>query len=288
LTKQDILFIINPIAGNGNFGLDDSILEACNKHCKKGEIWYTHSKGHASALAIEGLKIGFGHFVAIGGDGTVNEVAKELINKNVIFSIIPLGSGNGLARFLQLPLHFSLALEKVFTLHTMKIDAGTINNLPFFCTAGLGFDAQCAADFDQEPNSRGLVNYIRIILKRYFGYTPQRAWLDGTEQLFFSITFANANQFGNNAYIAPDARIDDNLLDCTVIYAHPKWMGVLLGFLLMRKQIAKSKFVNIRRARHFRVVKENNLLIHLDGEPLALNTSEAVVEVLPHCLTITI
>lgn len=288
MSKQDIVFIINPKAGGSNGTILTKIEKLVYSSNLKCILLTTQHKGHAVEYAQEYLGKGYIHFVAVGGDGTVNEVSKTLIKSEAILSIIPIGSGNGLARSLNIPINVEAAFNLIINKKTLRIDSGNINGHSFLCTAGIGFDALCAEKFDKGVHKRGIWNYIKIIFQTYFFFKPLKITLNNQASEMFSLTFANANQFGNNAYIAPDALIDDGFLDCSIINPHPKIFGFYLGYLLMSKKIRGSKYSEYFRSKSFEVSSETNFLIHIDGESLQLDTNIIKVECIERCLTVTI
>lgn len=240
-------------------------------------------------LAIrDHLNKGVKDFVAVGGDGTVNDVASLLVNTNGRLGIIPVGSGNGLARALGIPLDTKRALARVFSGNTRVIDIGLINGKPFFCTAGIGFDAICAHGFASGNHRRGLWNYVKIVLKNYFTSEPISLVVDGKETKLFSLTFANANQYGNNAYIAPSAILDDELLDCSTVNPHSKSLAAVFGFKLMNGTLDTFKYYENRKAEHFLVTGISDRRIHVDGEARMLDSDEMVVDVLPKALNVIV
>lgn len=287
MSKQEIVFIINPIAGKGKNNIEKCIIDSFALTHFIPIIEKTERKHHAKELVNKHLSKGIKHFVAVGGDGTVNEIAGQLIHTEAKLSIIPIGSGNGLARTLGIPLDIKGAINKIKENKFKTIDSGKINGMLFFCTAGVGFDAKCAERFDNNPNGRGLWNYFKVILTNYFKFEIQNGKLNEQEIAYFSITFANASQFGNNAFIAPDAIIDDQHLDCTIILKHPKYFGFILGFLLMTKKIRNSKYVEYYRAKLFNFEAKKNLLIHIDGESLELLSDTIEVVSVPNSLIVS-
>jgi diacylglycerol kinase (ATP) len=288
LSSQTPVFIINPIAGAKKVNSKKLIEEFLSSNKLMGIIETTTEKNHGKTLTKKYLEEGFRHFVAVGGDGTVNEVASQLINTEAYFSIIPLGSGNGLARTLKIPMNPNEALDKVFNGKKSVMDIGLINDLPFFCTAGVGFDAHCAKQFATGNHSRGLWNYIKVILSGYFSYQTNQSIFCEQPKEYFSVTFANANQFGNNAYIAPDAVLDDNQLDCTIIEKHPKWYGMVMGFLLMSGKIRQSSYVEYYRGTEFSLRHNEKILMHIDGEYVEPFSDNIIAQTLPHALKLII
>ena len=288
MSSQTPVFIINPIAGAKKVN-SKKLIESYLSHKQlQGIIETTTKKSHGKAITKRYLNEGFEHFVAVGGDGTVNEVASELINSDAYFSIIPLGSGNGLARTLGIPMDPTKATERVFTGNKSVMDIGLINGLPFFCTAGVGFDAYCAKQFALENHSRGLWNYIKVIMASYLSYQANQSMFCEQPKGYFSITFANANQFGNNAYIAPDAVLDDNQLDCTIIEKHPKWYGMVMGYLLMSGKIRQSSYVEYYRGTEFSLSHNEKISMHIDGEYMEPFSDKIIAKTLPHALKLII
>lgn len=223
MSKQKILFIINPNSGgkSKNKNIEEKIRKIIPGNASELIFEYTARAGHATEIVSEYLGKGLGHFVAVGGDGTVNEIAARLRNTGALLSIIPLGSGNGLARHLNISFELKKAVKTILDKKIKIIDSGEINGIPFFCTAGIGFDAYCAHIFNNGKHGRGLANYVRIILSNFLTYKTNSCTFEGSPVEYFSMSFGNADQFGNNAYITPKAVIDDDFLDCTLIKKHP-------------------------------------------------------------------
>ncbi len=230
------------------------------------------------------LARGVHDFVVAGGDGTVNDVASVLMQTPARLGIIPSGSGNGLARDLGLPLHPARALEVIRKGKVRAIDVGLLNNKPFFCTAGIGFDAICAHDFAKGDHSRGLWNYVKIVFRNYFTYQPVSLEVKGSRREFFSLTFANAGQFGNDAYIAPEASPDDGYLDCAMILPHPRFRFVSLGWRLVRKTLGSFPYFRTYRFKECVLTGISDRRIHMDGEPVTLETGTVEVRILERAL----
>lgn len=290
MTKQKILFIINPISGKGNRKNDfeGKIFKNINKKKFEPLLKYSKYQGHAANLVREHLQKGISNFVAVGGDGTVNEIASVLINSNSQLTILPRGSGNGLAKHLKISTSVKKCIKKINRGKIAEVDTAEINGIPFFCTAGIGFDAFCAERFATENHSRGLLNYVKIAFSSFFKFKTLYGELNGKWMSFFSITFGNSNQFGNNAYICPNADISDGLMDCTVIKPHSVLQSLLIGFRLFNKSILKSKFTESFQEREFHFASTNNILIQYDGESKMLSSNKIKVTVKPKSLKLTI
>ncbi len=273
--KRNILILINPVSGISNKdrirqiikeNLDDSDLDY--------EIKFTGYPGHGTELAQEAVKKGLNAVVVAGGDGSVNEVAKGLVNTNVALGIIPAGSGNGLAHFLHLPFNLDKAINTIRAFRVKKIDAFTIND-KFGCNlAGAGFDAKVAVAFSKVKR-RGFWTYFKIVLHEYFNYKPRHYVLefDGNiiERKALMVCFANSNQFGNNAVIAPEAIADDGLIDICIISKVPLVKAPLMGSMVFFRRINKTHYAEYFKTREVIMHKSENAPMHIDGDPVDID-----------------
>ena len=229
--------------------------------------------------------------MAVGGDGTVNEIAKALINTDAIMAIIPVGSGNGLARHLRIPLQPRKALELINKQKYQAIDCGLINNMPFFCTCGVGFDALIGEKFAQ-CKGRGLFNYVKTTITEYFNYKPEiyQITIDNEQNLnipAFLITFANASQYGNNAYIAPNADICDGKLDMCILSPFKLYQAPGIGIQLFAKNINKSSLMQIERASNISLERASEGVVHFDGEPCRMG-KKLEISLIDKCLNVIV
>ena len=187
-------------------------------------IEYTQRRGHAISLANEAAKNGFDYVVAVGGDGTINEVARGLLNSETPMGILPRGSGNGLARHLGIPVTLTDAIDNLFHHKVMKIDTLSINDKLSLNVSGIGFDGHVANLFANKK-IRGLVGYVRISVKEYFRFQEFEAEvsLDNKTEFekSFIIAVANSSQYGNNIKIAPLASVRDGMLHLTIMKKIP-------------------------------------------------------------------
>jgi YegS/Rv2252/BmrU family lipid kinase len=268
--KKNIHFVINPVSGPGR---RKDIINAVERHIDRSRYEFSvsisESRGHATQLAERAVADQADAIVVAGGDGSINEVARSITGTPVALGILPSGSGNGLAHHLHLPFRLNRALEMINAFRIKTIDTIKINDLPCVSIAGVGFDAQIARKF-AESNERGFQTYFRIILNEYPFYKPDkyRFSIDGRsyrEKALF-ICFANSNQFGNNVFIAPNAEVDDGLIDVCVVRKIPMAQVFLLVNLLFLKQIEKSKFVRIYRGKHISLKGNTSGIVNLDGE----------------------
>ena len=219
--KRTITFIINPISGtHSKDEIPKMIADTLNEGLFDYQIRMTEYAGHAAEIAREEAEKGTTIVAAVGGDGTVNEVARSLTHTDTALAIIPCGSGNGLARHLCLPMDTKKAIAMINACNIETFDYGVINNLPFFCTCGMGFDAFISLKF-AEAGKRGPVTYAENVLKEGLKYKPETYEVSdesGThEYKAFLIACANASQYGNNAYIAPGATMKDGEMDVIVM-----------------------------------------------------------------------
>ncbi|MHC1703017.1 MAG: diacylglycerol kinase family protein [Tenuifilaceae bacterium] len=289
--QERILFIVNPISGSGKRAdISKTINNNLDKSKYAPEIVTTKCQHDAVEITKEYLSKGFKKIVAVGGDGTVNEVARGMINTDAVMGIIPKGSGNGLSRHLHIPMNVNKAIELINAGKVASIDYGLINGTPFFCTAGIGFDAHIGHHF-ANLSGRGFQNYVKTILKEFFSYKPQPYLLRNdeiyVEKDAFLITAANASQWGNNAYIAPGASVQDGLLDITVVSPFPKFLSPAYGILLFSRMIDKSHFVESFRVSELMVERQSNGYVHYDGEPTSMG-KEISLKIKPSGLNIFI
>lgn len=270
--KEKILFLINLISGTGNKEhLPEMINELIDSAIFDIEIVITKYKGEATEIVSQKLIGNYRYFVAVGGDGTVNEIAKALINTQAFMGIIPVGSGNGLARHLQIPLQPRKAIQLINKQKYQAIDYGLINNTPFFCTCGVGFDALIGEKFAQ-CKGRGLSNYVKTTIFEYFNYKPEmyQITIDNVRKInrtAFLITFANGSQYGNNAYIAPHADISDGKLDMCILSPFKLYKAPGIGIRLFAKNIDKSSLMHSERASNIVLERASEGVVHFDGEP---------------------
>jgi diacylglycerol kinase (ATP) len=288
---KKVRIIINPISGTGKQEKAILILKKLlDKSLFESEIMYSKRKGHLTILAKEAAEKDYDAVVVLGGDGSVNEAAKGLIGTNTVLGIIPIGSGNGLARFLHIPLSLKQAVQRLNQFNIKRIDTAKINKLPFVSISGLGFDAHVAKQFDQS-RIRGLWNYTKISLLEYYRFVNQKYLLniDGKaiDTNAFMVVFANSNQFGNNIIISPQAKIDDGLLDVCIVQKPTLYQIPNLLLKVFFNKTHKSKLVEIYRAKQINIELETSTLLNLDGETIT-QSGNLDIEVNPLSLSVII
>ena len=274
--KKKIAFIINPLSGSGKKKeLPAMIQHELDNNVFDPEIVYTKYRGHGTILAREFVVRGFQIVVAVGGDGTVNEVACSLIHTETSLGIIPIGSGNGLARHLSIPMNVKKAVQQLNQSESIFMDYGLVNEHPFFCTCGTGFDAYVSAEF-AKGKKRGVMRYIEKMITGYFSYKSQNYHLQGTgidlKTKAFVMTFANASQWGNNAYIAPQASVQDGKIDISIMSSFPIIAIPTLALQLFAKTIDKDLFMTTLRTDEITLTREESGPFHYDGEPYVEGT----------------
>lgn len=269
--KQNIYLIINQFAGHGKKrkAAIECAVSFLEKKTGRVEFVYTQYPGHAIKLATKAAD-NFDIVVAVGGDGTVNEVAQGLIGTSTTMGILPLGSGNGLARELGISMNIMKSAQTLLEGKTQQIDVCKINNQRFLCTSGIGFDAQIA-DKMSKATTRGFLRYIQLTIKESVAFKPFKIKMKVDDILIeksvFLVTFANASQFGNNARIAPNASMTDGLIDVVVVNPFNKiWLPVF-GIGLFTRLIPKLPFVDCYKAKQIELEFADTGFYHFDGEP---------------------
>ncbi|MBB6236607.1 YegS/Rv2252/BmrU family lipid kinase [Pedobacter sp. AK013] len=281
-TKINILFIINPISGGrGKLRIPGFIDQYLDKEKFSPNFVFSEYVGHAGELADEAATKNFDVIVAAGGDGTINEVASKVLKHHKILGILPLGSGNGLARFLRISKNLRYALSLINNFKVDEIDTAEFNNKCFFNLAGMGFDAHLSAVFSKDKK-RGLSGYVKLGFQEVFNYKPQTYQLniDGTEytRKAFAISIANSSQYGNDVYISPNASVKDGWLDVCIIKPFPIIKLPILGYVMLRGKAESSDMIEIIKGKNIKITREMAGAVHVDGEPLQMGTEiEAVV-----------
>lgn len=275
---RSILFIINPKSGTDRkIYIRQSIGRNIDTNKYTYQVRYTEYAGHAEVIAREAAEAGIDIAVAVGGDGTVNEVARALIHTNTALGIIPCGSGNGLARHLQLPMDPEGAISMINAGNIKDLDYGTMNGLPFFCTCGMGFDAFVSMKF-ANSGKRGLISYIENTLRETLTYKPDTYTLrfddQQVQQRAFVIACANASQYGNNAFIAPSASMSDGLMDITVLEPFTAIEAPQLALQLFNGTLGTNSRVKTFKAKKVSITRTGDDPVHVDGDPL--NTGKSI------------
>jgi YegS/Rv2252/BmrU family lipid kinase len=289
--KRKILVIINPVSGTkSKKGISEKIKEVASPELFDVEVVYTEYEGHAVEIASRGVRDKFDYVIAVGGDGTINEVAKALIHTDVVLGIVPSGSGNGLARELFIPMNRQKAIRIITEGVVKAIDYGIANDNVFFCTCGVGFDAQ-VSEKALTRKKRGVWMYAQDMLSTFYKFNPERYKVSCNEGSFdgeaFVVTCANASQYGNNAYIAPHADIQDGKMNITVLKPLSALNVPKAAIQMFSRNLANNKrFVEFITPEA--VIERGHAgVMHLDGN--AIYTGEVIrVQVVRQALKVLV
>lgn len=272
MENKRALLIINPISGTRRKDGVASLVKAqLAHHGISLQVEETKGAGDAFRLASKAVDNGFYAVITAGGDGTVNEVANALSFKDCILGILPYGSGNGLARSVNIPLDLSAALKIIETGKVLTADRGIVNNHPFYCTFGVGFDAAVSEKF-ASMKKRGRITYIRSAFREFLNYQSQAYAIIINNQLITEkallIAVCNAPQYGNNAYIGPKAKLTDGLLDITVVHADNPFTTLLMSMDMLSGMLDKNRGISTFKTPELTIVRTQEGPVHLDGEPM--------------------
>ncbi len=286
--KKKVTFIVNPISGDKD---KSKVLSSIGRHLDtalyNAEFLMTEEGGHAERLARESNA---DIVVAVGGDGTVNEVARGLIGTDKIMGIIPCGSGDGLALHLGLSRRISSAVRVINKGAVAKIDVAQINGRYFLCTAGFGLDAKVSQDF-AKSSRRGLARYIHYAWNEWKNHPKEHFTITAGGETWSGdaifVTVANANQWGNQARIAPLASLTDGMLDVVVVRPFRTIVIPSLVRRLMTGYAHTSSYVLNFRASSVHVKREGPGAVHFDGDPSEGGT-DYDLSVIPQALNVLV
>ncbi len=288
--KRRALFIINPVSGGKR--KDDVpllIQKYLNADIFNPVIIFTTGVSHARQVAKEAIGE-YDLVVAVGGDGTVNEIASALVGSDTLLGIIPYGSGNGLSRFLNIPMDIKEAIDNLNKGRTEIIDSAEANGQPFFNMAGMGFDAHISEVFSHDKK-RGFISYIKSSISEIANYKSQyyQIEIDGVnyERIAFMVSLANSSQYGNNMHIAPYASVQDGLIDVCIIKPFAAWRLPEMGLRMLFKIADRSKYLEIIKGKHVQIKRSGPGPVHLDGEPQIMQ-SDIVINIIPNSLKVIV
>lgn len=291
MEQLKVVVIINPKSGTHD---KKRLVAVINRYFQKHDISYeivmTEYPGHAEHIAA-GYANKVDRIIVIGGDGTVNEVGRALIGSDTAMAIVPFGSGNGLARDLQIPMRVTAALHTAIAGDIKLIDHGLINGRPFFCTCGTGFDASVSMKF-ANAHRRGFITYMEKTLTEWLNYEPVLYTLTVDDRppmqcKAFLIACANAAQYGNNAYIAPQANIDDGMMNVTIV--EPFSIIDIPGLVvqLFTKTIDKNSNIKTFSCKKLHISSQTPNPAHYDGDPIMLD-NDIDVEIVQNKLYVVV
>ena len=298
IEKKNVRFIYNPFSGIGGKKLILRHIDDILDHEKFDyDVAFISRPGHAEELAREAAQEGVDIICAIGGDGTVNGVAKGLIHTNAALAIIPCGSGNGLARHLHIPIDWKKAIRLINDGHVRKMDYGVVNLIPFFCTCGVGFDAFISQKFSK-TKVRGPLAYVEKMLINGLRFKPDTYDIelhtvvaqDGSEETVdvlntkaFMLSVANASQFGNNAYIAPSASVFDGLLNVTIVKPFLPTEVAQMTMQLFSGTLDHNSRIETYSCKSLSIHRKKAGVMHFDGDPVE-TSADIEIAVVPEGL----
>lgn len=284
---DQFVFIINSKSGRHKpEDLEARIKDAIASMDLHAECHLTQSSQHTAEIVETSLSRGMKNFIAVGGDGTVNTLARNLVHKDAYLGIIPRGSGNGLARHLGMPRDLTNGIQRLIKKRSMAVDGIKINGFWSFNVAGIGFDGYISTLFGQN-GQRGMRNYMKLINSEYKAYQPILMEIHFANQVVtkpvFQLAIANASQYGNNAIVAPTAELDDQQLNIAMITKVP--MALLPAFFI------KVLSGNIHRSKYWQSFITDKLIVHTsrpvhfhtDGDGRGLS-EHFEIELVPSCL----
>jgi diacylglycerol kinase (ATP) len=288
--KKTIWFVINPISGIQRKDAIPSIIESeLDTSIFTYELKYTEYKGHGFEIGTEAIKNKIDIVCAVGGDGSVHDVGTSLIGSTVQLAIIPAGSGNGLARHMNIPLGIHDAVRCINANHVIQMDTVKVNNRSFLGFGGFGLDALVAKRFD-EDKKRGFWIYVKHVLKEFFKYNPINFTIDTNGEVKKTAavlcTIANTSEFGNGFIISPKSDATDGKLELVILKPFSFWripFVVSKFFKGKTQRPALSEVISFTKA----TIEMNNSLGHYDGEPTQV-PNKLSIEVVPKSLNILI
>ncbi|RYZ53416.1 MAG: YegS/Rv2252/BmrU family lipid kinase [Sphingobacteriales bacterium] len=268
--KKHLVFVINPRSGVDRQKAIQQAIDDCLDHNQYSyELQFTQYARHGTALAAQAAAANAWAVVAVGGDGSVNDVAKGLVGTPTALAIVPKGSGNGMARSLGIPLNERLAISLMNAGHSIMMDMGYANEMSFISNAGVGFDTLISKKF-AASTSRGFKAYSWLVTRHLWNYKCETWKITADGESFtesaFMITVANGRQFGYNFKIAPGASWTDGLFDLVIVKRFPKIMGGSLVWRAMNGSITKSPYVRHLQAKDIVIEHPNLQFMQTDGD----------------------
>lgn len=288
---KKVLFIVNKFSGTGyRPEVEGKIIEACEKQDIECTIEFTQGRGHATELARQAVNNkNFDRVVAVGGDGTVNEVAQGLLHSSIPMGIIPKGSGNGLARHLGISTKIPLAIHYLFHSQTISMDTFLVNGKLSLNVSGIGFDGHIANLFGNNKK-RGLQGYAKLTINEFIRFKEFEAEIttEGTtvKRKAFIIAFANSSQYGNNARIAPAASVCDEILHVCFLQKVPAYRLDFV-YAFFNGTIEQSSFCEIQKTKAMDIKLNMPMAYHIDGEPCGVS-DQFNIKIIPHSLRINV
>ncbi|NOQ75697.1 MAG: hypothetical protein GQ574_27065 [Crocinitomix sp.] len=290
-TIKKILFIINPISGVGKKNTIPPLIATYLSADKfSWDIKYTEKRKHGAEIAST-EKENYDAIIAVGGDGSVNEIGSALIGHKCALGIIPCGSGNGLARHLHIPLKVKGALQRIAEFNPFPIDTGLVNDKPFLGTCGFGFDAHVAEKFDSF-GKRGFFSYARLVIREYNRYQAPTFKITGKdieiEKEAVMCSIANSSQFGNGFTISPNSDIQDGIFELVLLDRFGWLKAPAVSRKFFSKSIQSSKYfssVAFKEELNITIPESDSVSYHIDGESLR-GDGNFKIQIQPKSLTL--
>ena len=291
LRPKRIVFIVNPKAG---INLQRHIRKSVEQYLDHRQfiygIWHTERPGHAAELALQAQAEGYDIVVAVGGDGSINEVASVLMHTDTVLGIIPAGSGNGLAMHLGYGRNVDKAVRKLNTAIVQTIDCGMLNGHPFINLAGVGFDGYVAKQM-KGSRWRGFLPYFFKSVRAGFAFSPNTCTIETENQTLtetcFVVTVANGPMYGYNFQIAPDARLDDGLFSVVIFKNVPRWRYFAAIPSSLNGKLYHAGFVKHFTAQQVKISCTGNTFVHVDGESIETG-GDLKFEMIPKALKVLV
>lgn len=292
METRTITILANPISGvrHDKKQLAEEIARRAKTYGFDSVICYTQGRGDATGIARQAVENNHAMVVVLGGDGTVNEAASGLLNSQVSLGIVPLGSGNGLARTLSIPTKVEKACDVLFEGKAVLADAGRVNDRLFFLVVGIGFDAAVSEGFDNF-HRRGFLSYFYVGLREFFNYVPCELHISFAEKNInsrpFMVAVANGQQYGNNALIAPHAQINDGKFDLVVVNRFTIWQALTQFYKIFIGRIRDFEEVDFYRADKIRIERAAAGIVNVDGEACQLEAT-LDISIIPKALKVVV
>lgn len=266
------MMIVNP--ASGTVSKHRILPHICRCLAQMGievDLRSTRGPGHATELAAEATAAGYHSVLACGGDGTINETATALCGTDTALGIIPSGSGNGLARHLGIPVDIDSSLRVIAERNIIAADYGTANGRPFFCTFGVGFDA-AVSERCARQRRRGIAMYLKNVIDEYVTFSPEQYVIEANGSVItdraFLVVCCNASQYGNNAFVAPEASVTDGELDITIVHAGNILTRAIVGVDMFTGNMGKNALVDIIRTDSATIHRNTPGVAHIDGDAI--------------------
>ncbi|MFA6701989.1 MAG: diacylglycerol kinase family protein [Dysgonamonadaceae bacterium] len=291
MKKTKVCAIVNPVSGTSSKdNIPLKITESLDALKYEVEVKITEYPSQATTITQEAVKNGFDIVIAVGGDGTVNEIARALVDTNCTLGILPLGSGNGLARDLKISLNLDEAINVIKENNVRVIDYGIANEHIFFCTCGVGFDAFVSKKFDEDVQ-RGRIGYFKNIMEGFAEFKSEEYEItyDGgvLKEQAFIVTCANASQYGFDAVIAPGADMEDGKLNVSILKPMNALEVPVATFQLFAKTLDKNHKVITLETSNITIKRKHDGYLQIDGEPLNAG-KEINIKVIPKGLRVLV